>query len=179
MRQIDDFDLQERVLSREAAAGADHAERLVEIQEKRAKVAATLAALKERFEKESALVNRVREIRGQLEEGAGEQEPLRAELEKLNAELAALQGETPLMRVCVDGQIVGEVISAWTGIPTGKMVKDEVQTVLKLEAHLGARVIGQDHALEGMPSAYGPRAPAWKIPRSPKACSCWWAQRRG
>jgi type VI secretion system protein VasG len=149
-RQIDDFDVQERVLARESAAGADHAERLAEIRERRAQVAASLAELKERFAKESALVSRVREIRGQLEEGTGEQEPLRAELEKLNAELAALQGETPLMRVCVDGQIVGEVISAWTGIPTGKMVKDEVQTVLKLEAHLGGRVIGQDHALEGI-----------------------------
>ncbi|MGA2269586.1 MAG: type VI secretion system ATPase TssH [Bryobacteraceae bacterium] len=149
-RQIDDYDVQERVLTREAAAGADHAERLEQIRAKRAEVAARLAELKERFEKESALVNRVREIRGQLEEGTGEQDALRAELEKLNAELAALQGETPLMRVCVDGQIVGEVISAWTGIPTGKMVKDEVQTVLKLEGHLGGRVIGQDHALEGI-----------------------------
>jgi type VI secretion system protein VasG len=149
-RQIDDFDVQERVLSRESAAGADHTERLVEIREKRAQVAARLAELKERFAKESALVSRVREIRGQLEEGTGEQDALRAELEKLTAELAALQGETPLMRVCVDGQIVGEVISAWTGIPTGKMVKDEVQTVLKLEGYLGGRVIGQDHALEGI-----------------------------
>jgi type VI secretion system protein VasG len=149
-RQIDDYDTQERVLSRESAAGADHTERLVEIREKRAQVAARLAELKERFAKESALVSRVREIRGQLEEGTGEQEPLRAELEKLNAELAALQGETPLMRVCVDGQIVGEVISAWTGIPTGKMVKDEVQTVLTLESLLGGRVIGQNHALEGI-----------------------------
>lgn len=149
-RQIDDYDTQERVLARESAAGADHAERLVEIREKRAQVAARLAELKERFAKESALVSRVREIRGQLEEGTGEQEPLRAELEKLNAELAALQGETPLMRVCVDGQIVGEVISAWTGIPTGKMVKDEVQTVLTLESLLGGRVIGQNHALEGI-----------------------------
>ncbi|MGA9627671.1 MAG: type VI secretion system ATPase TssH [Bryobacteraceae bacterium] len=149
-RQIDDYDTQERVLSRESAAGADHAERLAEIREKRAQVAARLAELKERFAKESALVSRVREIRGQLEEGTGEQEPLRAELEKLTAELAALQGETPMMRVSVDGQIVGEVISAWTGIPTGKMVKDEVQTVLTLESLLGGRVIGQNHALEGI-----------------------------
>ena len=54
------------------------------------------------------------------------------------------------MRVCVDAQIVGEVISGWTGIPLGKMVKDEIQTVLQLEKHLGARVIGQDHALEAI-----------------------------
>jgi len=52
-----------------------------------------------------------------------------------------------LMRVCVDAQTVGEVISAWTGIPLGKMVKDEVGLVLELEQHLGRRVIGQSHAL--------------------------------
>jgi type VI secretion system protein VasG len=52
------------------------------------------------------------------------------------------------MRVCVDASIVGEVISAWTGIPVGKMLKDEVAMVLELEKHLNRRVIGQDHALE-------------------------------
>jgi type VI secretion system protein VasG len=51
------------------------------------------------------------------------------------------------VRVCVDEHIVGEVISGWTGIPVGKMVKDEIGTVLSLEKHLGQRVIGQDHAL--------------------------------
>jgi type VI secretion system protein VasG len=61
-----------------------------------------------------------------------------------------MQGETPLLRVCVDAQIIGEVVSAWTGIPVGKMLKDEIATVLKLEQHLGARVIGQDHALAGI-----------------------------
>ena len=48
---------------------------------------------------------------------------LRARAERLNAELDALQGETPLMRVCVDAQIVGEVVSGWTGIPVGKMLQ--------------------------------------------------------
>ena len=51
------------------------------------------------------------------------------------------------MHVCVDERIVGEVISAWTGIPVGKMVKDEIATVLDLDGHLRRRVIGQDHAL--------------------------------
>jgi type VI secretion system protein VasG len=75
-------------------------------------------------------------------------EELRAELEKLNLELTALQGDSPLVQVCVDGQIVGEVISGWTGIPVGKMVKDEIKTVLELGSVLNKRVIGQDHALE-------------------------------
>ncbi|MGB9605632.1 MAG: AAA family ATPase, partial [Bryobacteraceae bacterium] len=73
---------------------------------------------------------------------------LRAELEALNRELAALQGDQPLIGVCVDAQIVSEVISAWTGIPVGKMVKDELQTLLSLERVLGERIIGQDHALK-------------------------------
>ncbi len=151
-RELDDLAVQERVLTREAAAGADHAERLEQIKTRRTAVEEKLAALKERFEKESGLVAKIRELRGKLEEGtAGDgQAEMRAELDKLNAELEALQGDSPLMRVCVDGHIVGEVISAWTGIPVGKMLRDEIQTVLTLEKHLGARVIGQDHALEAI-----------------------------
>lgn len=52
-----------------------------------------------------------------------------------------------MMRVAVDAQIVGEVISGWTGIPLGKMMKDEISTVLTLDEHLKQRVIGQDHGL--------------------------------
>jgi type VI secretion system protein VasG len=73
---------------------------------------------------------------------------LRSDLAKAEEELAALQGETPMIRVAVDAQIVGEVISAWTGIPVGKMMKDEISTVLSLPSYLGQRVIGQIHALE-------------------------------
>jgi type VI secretion system protein VasG len=51
------------------------------------------------------------------------------------------------VRVTVDGQLVGEVISGWTGIPAGKMMKDEITTALNLEQHLNARVIGQGHGI--------------------------------
>src|SRR5579864_6696809 len=73
---------------------------------------------------------------------------MRAQLAQAEADLASLQGETPMIRVAVDAQIVGEVISAWTGIPVGKMMKDEISTVLSLPSFLGQRVIGQLHALE-------------------------------
>ncbi|MGA8152326.1 MAG: type VI secretion system ATPase TssH [Terriglobales bacterium] len=72
----------------------------------------------------------------------------RVELAKAEAELATLQGETPMIRVAVDAQIIGEVISGWTGIPAGKMMKDEISTVLSLPSFLGQRVIGQIHGLE-------------------------------
>jgi len=73
---------------------------------------------------------------------------LRADLARLEKELSALQGEAGLIRVCVDAQIVGEVISAWTGIPVGKMMKDEIATILSLQSLLGNRVIGQSYALD-------------------------------
>ena len=52
-----------------------------------------------------------------------------------------------MMRVCVDSQVIGEVLANWTGIPVGKMLKDEVSLVLNLPEHLEKRVIGQNHAL--------------------------------
>jgi type VI secretion system protein VasG len=73
---------------------------------------------------------------------------LKTELQTLEAELASVQGETGLIQVCVDAQIVGEVLSAWTGIPAGKMLKDEIATILALQEHLAKRVIGQNHAME-------------------------------
>jgi type VI secretion system protein VasG len=197
-REIDDCAVQIRVLERESALGADHSERLALLTKQKAAAEAVLAGLQARWEKESALVTRIREVRGKLEgttaagsaqppqaqsaaagaaqpqaqsaapsvqnaaagvqsapAAAGDSAPaapvdleaLRTELASLNAELEAHQGETPLMRVCVDAHIVGDVVSGWTGIPIGKMLKDEVATVLALESHLGRRVIGQDHAL--------------------------------
>ena len=82
------------------------------------------------------------------EAAAATPEELKAQLQALEAELSGLQGEIGLIRVCVDAQIVGEVLSAWTGIPAGKMLKDEITTVLSLQEHLGRRVIGQPHAME-------------------------------
>ncbi len=166
-RQIDDFDLQERVLTREAAAGGDHAERLEQIRAKRTEVSTRLAALEERFSKENSLVGKIREIRSKLEEGTGDQTSLRTELDQLNKELDALQGDSPLMRVCVDSHIVSEVISAWTGIPTGKMIKDEIETILALEKHLGERVIGQEHAMESIAQRIRTSRAAMEDPQKP------------
>ncbi|MBZ5592586.1 MAG: type VI secretion system ATPase TssH [Acidobacteriia bacterium] len=165
MRTLDDYAVQTRVLEREAALGADHGERLQQIAKNRADTDGRLTAMRERWEKEKGLVSRIREVRAQLEStgtsspaAAGDGQSTvaqpavdtaaaRSELARLNGELEAIQGETPLIRVCVDAQIVGEVISAWTGIPVGKMLKDEIQSVLTLDQQLGNRVIGQSHAL--------------------------------
>jgi type VI secretion system protein VasG len=71
-----------------------------------------------------------------------------ARLKELQAQLEEVQGERPLVLPSVDEQAVASVVADWTGIPVGRMVKDEIATVLSLASTLGQRVIGQDHALE-------------------------------
>ena len=165
VRRIDDLAVQDRILRREAATGADHTERLGQIAREKTEMESRLASLREQWDKTRGLVEKIRDLRTQLESAnASDAVPaggdgaaaapavdvvaLRSELEGLSGELTALQGEKPLMRVCVDSHIVGEVISGWTGIPTGKMAQDEISMVLDLEKYLGQRVIGQDYALQ-------------------------------
>jgi len=168
-RTLDDLAVQARILEREVQLGADHAERVAQIAQQRTEAEGRLSELRARWDNERNLVTRIREIRSQLEEHAEaatsacaasatgaaaapaiDPNALREELAHLNAELDAVQGETPMIRVAVDSQIVGEVISGWTGIPVGKMLRDEIAMVRSLESHLGSRVIGQDHALEAI-----------------------------
>jgi type VI secretion system protein VasG len=73
---------------------------------------------------------------------------LRTILAGFGGDLDLLQGEDPLVPVQVDAELVGQVISGWTGIPVGKMLRDDIKAALELERTLGERVIGQDHALE-------------------------------
>ncbi|UHQ21461.1 type VI secretion system ATPase TssH [Lysobacter sp. 5GHs7-4] len=81
---------------------------------------------------------------------ATEDDARRAQLQALTDELRALQGETPMVPLQVDGHVVADIVSAWTGVPLGRMVKNEVATVRNLFPLLGERVIGQDHALEAV-----------------------------
>jgi type VI secretion system protein VasG len=69
-------------------------------------------------------------------------------LKTLQAELHAHQGERPLILPTVDQQAVASVVEGWTGIPVGRMVKNEAESILKLADTLEQRIIGQRHALD-------------------------------
>jgi type VI secretion system protein VasG len=160
-RHLDALAVELRVLERETATGGAHDERMTELKAEQNKTQGELKALEERWAKEKELVDKVRTLRGKLEDDAaateekaklndGDRQKLRDELAQLNGELESIQGREPLVQVVVSGQTVGEVISAWTGIPVGKMLADEVETVLNLSKLMGERVIGQDHALDAI-----------------------------
>ena len=73
-----------------------------------------------------------------------------SEILELIDELTIAQGENPMIRINVDSQAIAEVVANWTGIPIGKMVSDEIQTVLNLKNIMAERIIGQPHALEAI-----------------------------
>jgi type VI secretion system protein VasG len=77
-----------------------------------------------------------------------ERQRLLGELHQLQTQLSDLQGESPLILPSVDEQAVGSVVQDWTGVPVGRMVKNEIETVLNLAETLNQRVIGQRHALD-------------------------------
>jgi type VI secretion system protein VasG len=98
---------------------------------------------------------------------AAESERLRGELAHLSQQLKDLQGETPLLQVCVDGQAIAEVLAGWTGIPAGRMVSDEIQTVLTLRQRMEERIIGQSHALEALAQSIRTARAGMTDPRKP------------
>ena len=81
-----------------------------------------------------------------------QREQSKADLYALQDELAQLQGETPLILPSVGEQAVAAVVADWTGVPVGRMVKNEIEAVLSLGKTLGQRVIGQQHALDAIAS---------------------------
>ena len=81
-------------------------------------------------------------------EAPPDRDALLARLHVVQTELADLQGEHPLILPTVDHQAVASVVADWTGIPVGRMARNEIETVLNLPRILAQRIIGQDHAME-------------------------------
>ncbi|AXA90920.1 type VI secretion system ATPase TssH [Massilia sp. YMA4] len=150
-RKLERMDAEAASLQREQAGGGSaHAARLKELEAARKAAQEEHTALAARWEKEKELTEKIKAARVVLE-GGGEVDPsVRKDIDALQVELRALQGETPMVPVQVDGHVVAEIVAGWTGIPLGKMVKDEIKTVLNLKDLLQQRVLGQAHAIEAV-----------------------------
>ena len=154
-RRIEALQTELEIIGREAAIGVDTAEREKSAQETLTGEVARRETLHAAWKKEKTLVDEILALRAKLREATGGVEIPEAErtaavarLQELQKDLAGVQGDKPLVLPSVDEQAVGSVVADWTGIPVGRMVKDEITTVLTLAKTLGQRVIGQDHALE-------------------------------
>jgi type VI secretion system protein VasG len=151
-RTVEALELELSIIASEEQIGIDVGDRRATAEKSLAETRERVATLEARWKQESALVERVQQARAELRRDAGakggDAHRSTEALGVAERELAALQGEAPLVLPLVDEQAVAAVVSDWTGIPVGRMVKNEIETVLSLSSLLGRRVIGQDHALD-------------------------------
>jgi type VI secretion system protein VasG len=173
-KRIEALETEAAIIGREAAIGIDTQARSAAVAEQLAAERTRLDGLQSRWNAEKQLVDRLLGLRAKLRGGAApvegtgskleksaaaavpeavrlsdkERAATLAELKKVQDELAALQGETPLILPTVDYQAVASVVGDWTGIPVGRMARNEMETILNVAATLSRRVIGQDHAME-------------------------------
>ncbi|QDY70926.1 type VI secretion system ATPase TssH [Qingshengfaniella alkalisoli] len=165
-KRIDALTTELEIIGRDETAGYDVDERRAAVTHAKDVETERLNELTEKWEAEKGVVKDILDLRAKLREGGArvdtpdaeesdasplsvdERAALVQDLRAKNAELAQLQGEHPLILPIVDAQAVASVVGDWTGIPVGRMVRDEIDTVLHLEDHLAKRVIGQDHAMK-------------------------------
>ena len=176
-RQIESLETEMAIIERESAVGVDTAERKQSVDASLVVERDRLTVLEERWAAEGELVARIVDLQNQLREASEsaaddssaaedntaaegqDQEPAAAlsaeerkalldELAAKRAALTELQGEEALILPVVGDQAVASVVQDWTGIPVGKMVSNEISTVLHLADNLEQRIIGQRHALD-------------------------------
>jgi type VI secretion system protein VasG len=128
--------------------GAENGQRLGEIEAEAAKLSEKLHGLQDEFERESAIVKEILDLRAKLGADGEDVEARRGDLKGKIGELGAIEPDKRAIYPYVDDQAVAAVVSDWTGIPVGRMVADEVQTILNLPTILNQRVVGQMHGLE-------------------------------
>ncbi|MBN1636428.1 MAG: type VI secretion system ATPase TssH [Deltaproteobacteria bacterium] len=128
--------------------------RLEEIETELAGLNDELVGMKERWLKEQALAREIIAARRSIFElnsrenpVAGEEEKLKAQIAKASGDLESLQGQSPLVKIEVDPDVVSKVVSDWTGIPLGNVMRDEALNIIKLEQNLKLRIKGQDEGI--------------------------------
>lgn len=159
-RQLTNTESRLRVLRHEQATGVDRLEAIEKAQVDLKEFETRLNALQAKLGREKEAVAEIVALRRRIAAGAvagaghdeDEQDPhlLTMQLQRLNKGLEALQEDEPLVTVCVNSGTVASVISDWTGIPVGKMMADELHTVLHLQDRMAERLLGQPQALDAI-----------------------------
>jgi type VI secretion system protein VasG len=158
-------------LERENATLGNCEERIVALKEEKVALESHLVEQENQWDKEKIVVSKIHTLQKKIEAdfhaqklseeeskkddapkplSETERNDIKSELHQLMAELLEVQGQEPMIQVNVGSQAIAEVVANWTGIPVGKMVSDEIKSILTLSDRLGERVIGQDHALEAI-----------------------------
>ena len=186
-RRIQQLETNLAMLNQENASTGNCHEQIETAETEKSAALQELVIQEKQFEQEKNIIEEIRAIRDVIEADyfagvnieAGEApddsprlstDELRSHQEKLanlDLLLANTQQDKPLMQPHVDGQAVADVVANWTGIPVGKMMGDEINTILNLKDDLEKRVIGQSHALEAIAQAIRTSRAGLTDPRKP------------
>jgi len=153
-RSISALKREKNALERDRIHGlAINEDRPAQIKESLKSLSQRLEKLNERWQTESEAVGKLQDVRKKLcdalNDGMDGQvvSGLQQALAEAMNELDAIQGQSPLIRVDVDPDVVAKVVSDWTGIPLGRLMRDQARNILNLEDRLKERIKGQDEAL--------------------------------
>ncbi|MEA3428619.1 MAG: type VI secretion system ATPase TssH, partial [Thermodesulfobacteriota bacterium] len=153
-RSIQALEREKTAVERDQVNGIEiDEEELAEAIKKIATLTKEASELKERWLKEQEAANKVLELRigiqelGDTKEDEKKKKSLKKDMKKADNALEKIQGDTPLIRIEVGPDVVAKVVSDWTGIPLGKVLRDQAQNILKFEDTLKESIKGQDHAL--------------------------------
>jgi type VI secretion system protein VasG len=178
-RQILQLENTKRILNRDAETLAFHDEDITQIEEALDEYRKKADQLNEQCEREKALITQMQQVskeieklsqtadQGLLDDATLQKKTLQLQLRELDKQLKLVQGEYPLLQPWVDGQTVAEIIAGWTGIPVGRMVSNEIQTILSLKERLANRIVGQSQGLEAISESIKTSRAKLTDPRKP------------
>jgi type VI secretion system protein VasG len=181
-------------LEREQATLGNHQETIDELTEQQTSLTDLLVTQEAQWKEELAVVANIHALQKKIEatlnvsentevdvkaEGgvdskakpeiltADEVAATKQELHALMTTLTEMQGDEPMIQVNVGSQAIAEVVANWTGIPVGKMVSNEIKSIMGLKGILQKRIIGQDHALEAIAECIKTSRAGLTDPRKP------------
>jgi type VI secretion system protein VasG len=187
-RRIDQTEANIISLQRENATLGNCDDRIAELEQETIALKAELEIQNEQWEKEKGIVSQIHRLQTSIEDDFHAQglskeeiaqpdalqqlpkedrERIKTELHQLMQQLTEVQSGSPMIQVNVDAQAIAEVVANWTGIPVGKMVSDEIHSILDLADKLNERVIGQKHALESIAKSIRTSRAGLTDPRKP------------
>lgn len=176
------------LLARENAALGNNEDRIKELKKQKQKLKNLLTQREIQWDKEKEKVSQIHELQKKIDDdfhsqsmsdkirkekkipeplSTSEKTKIKKTFAKLIDELTEIQGESPMIQVNVNAQAIAEVVANWTGIPVGKMVSDEINSILNLHETLEQRVIGQSHALHAIAESIRTSRAGLTDPRKP------------
>ncbi|WKX26897.1 type VI secretion system ATPase TssH [Tatumella ptyseos] len=148
-QQITALEIEIAIAKREARLRLGETQRIEELEKRLKAQLIEREELTSRWQQEKTLVSQIIALRAQRNQENSESETVtHQQLLAIQQQLSTLQGEAPLLFTAVDKNIVATVVAEWTGIPLGRMVKNEIDAVLNLADTLNQRVIGQRHGVD-------------------------------